>query len=50
MKTVQGKKNLLRALILAGGIVLLVSGLVAGDFEEVRQKAVMICMECIGLG
>lgn len=50
MKTMQGKKNLLRALILAGSVLLLISGLVAGDFEEVREKAVMICMECIGIG
>lgn len=46
----QGKKNLLRALILAGSVLLLISGLVAGDFEEVREQAVMICMECIGIG
>ena len=50
MKLLQEKKNLLRVLILAGGIVLLVTGIVAGDFDEVREKAVMICMECIGIG
>ena len=50
MKNLCEKKNLLRILILAGGIALLVSGLATGGFADVRAKAVMICMECIGIG
>lgn len=32
------------------GILFLVFGFVENQFVEIYRKAVMICMECIGLG
>lgn len=46
----RGKQNLIRILLLAAGAALLIAGLLTGGFDEVREKAVMICRECIGIG
>lgn len=35
---------------LLAGLVFLCIGAVRGEFAVIWQKAVMICMECIGLG
>ena len=43
-------KNPLRNLILVISLVFLISGLMAGEYMDVWSKAVMICMECVGLG
>lgn len=32
------------------GILCMVIGLAQGDFTTIWQKAVMICLECIGIG
>ena len=32
------------------GVVFLVIGAVQGQLSEIWQKAVMICLECIGIG
>lgn len=32
------------------GILCMVIGLAQGDFTAIWQKAVMICLECIGIG
>ncbi len=32
------------------GVLFLVIGLHEGQFKELYQKAVMICLECIGIG
>jgi len=32
------------------GIALLVVGIFGGQLEEIYRKAVMICLECIGIG
>ncbi|MCR5054879.1 MAG: hypothetical protein K6A69_08555 [Lachnospiraceae bacterium] len=37
-------------IILTVSVILIVLGLMAGEYREVWNKAVMICMECIGLG
>ncbi len=50
MNMIREKRNLIRIFLLAAGIALLVAGLLTGGFHEVMGKAVMICMECIGIG
>ena len=32
------------------GILCLAAGFMEGQFKEIMQKAVMICLECIGIG
>lgn len=46
------KKNRtgLRLLILCAAVILIIVGLVNKDYMDVFGKAVMICMECIGIG
>lgn len=35
---------------LAIGIIFLIIGIYQGQLEEIYRKAVMICLECIGIG
>ena len=37
-------------LILLLAVVLIVAGVIDGQNEQVFEKAVRICMECIGIG
>ena len=39
-----------RLLVLIAGIVFLATGLWRGEASEVLEKAVRICLECIGIG
>lgn len=41
---------LIRACVVALGIVLVVIGLIRGDYMDVMHKAIRICYECIGIG
>jgi len=44
-------KNLPLGIIgLCIGVLFLVIGTVNGQLEEVYRKAIMICLECIGIG
>lgn len=43
-------KHLLTALVFAGAIVLIVTGILSGEVKVVLQKAISICLECIGIG
>ena len=38
------------ALVLAAGLVLMAVGIQQGEMIVVMQKAIQICMECIGIG
>lgn len=44
------KKNLITALLVVASAVLMVGGLARSEEMTVLQKAIHICMECIGLG
>ena len=43
-------KKILRLAIAAVGVTLLTLGLTQGDYLDTLQKAIRICMECIGIG
>ena len=49
MKTFS-KRFLLPCLLMACGVLLIVLGVFRGEAEAVYQKAVHICLECIGIG
>ncbi len=49
-KLTQRKKNALRLAVFAAGAAFLAIGLWRGEFADVLQKAVRICLECIGIG
>ncbi|WP_312353662.1 CD1871A family CXXC motif-containing protein [Aminipila sp.] len=44
------KKNVIGSIVLALGILLIVIGVINGESAAVLQKAVRICLECIGIG
>ena len=44
------KKMTIRIAILVVAAVLMVMGLHSGGFRDVKNKAIMICYECIGIG
>lgn len=41
---------LIRGVLLAAAVVMIVAGLANGEARTVLQKAVNICLECIGIG
>ena len=43
-------KMSLRITILAAAAALIVAGIFTQGFADVRGKAIMICLECIGIG
>ncbi len=43
-------KAKIRTIILVAAVVLIVAGLLDDGYRDVMSKAVMICMECIGIG
>ena len=48
--TQQKKIWLLRAVLFVAGAAMLVAGVMNGEAGTVLQKAVNICLECIGIG
>lgn len=44
------KKNLPTLCALAAALVLILAGILQGQQQEVLQKAVRICLECVGIG
>jgi|GEM_PF-984164 len=42
--------NFLPGLLLSAGVVALLVGLYLGEPEKIFDKAVMVCLECIGIG
>ena len=44
------KKKVLQLAIAAAGVAFLTLGLIQGDYSDTLQKAIRICMECIGIG
>ena len=41
---------LLRVVTAALGIGLVAAGLAAGQYRDTLQKAVLVCLECVGIG
>ena len=39
-----------RYVILATGIVLCVMGILRDELTDIMQKAIFVCLECIGIG
>ena len=50
MKLSYRKKIAVQLSLLLGGIVLLCYGLWRGEADMVLQKAVNLCLECVGIG
>lgn len=44
------KKKMIRVLLAGIGTLALIIGIWQGDYQDTLQKAVRICLECIGIG
>ena len=40
----------LQIILLAAGLVMAAIGVARGEAQEILEKAIIICMECIGIG
>ncbi|MCL2165346.1 MAG: hypothetical protein FWH55_13400 [Oscillospiraceae bacterium] len=36
--------------MLAAGVAMIARGLIRGEAQEILSKAIIVCMECIGIG
>ena len=43
-------KNIIRICLCVAGIALITAGLMQGDFTSTWNKAIRVCLECIGIG
>lgn len=50
MKLTEGKRTLIGAAVIVAGAVLMTIGIHNGEMVTVMQKAIKICMECVGIG
>ena len=44
------RKHALQLTLLAAGIAMMIAGLARGEALEILRKAIVICLECIGIG
>jgi len=44
------KYHIVQLFLILIGIVLLVLGITQGEAREIFKKAIIVCMECIGIG
>ena len=44
------KKNYIRKGLFIAAIVFIILGIHQGDFKDIKNKAIRICYECIGIG
>ena len=44
------KRKIMQIALLLAGVSIMVLGLLRGEALEVLNKAIVICMECIGIG
>ena len=43
-------ETIIKWALLVTSVTLLIAGLLTGAFDDVRARAIRICMECIGIG
>ncbi len=43
-------KTIIKWVLLVTSVTLMAIGFVTGAFDDVRARAIRICMECIGIG
>jgi hypothetical protein len=44
------KRTITNSIVLAAELLMIVSGLFSDGFRDVMRRAVVICLECIGIG
>jgi len=44
------KQRIIKTVLIAVAVVLITIGIAQGDHANTRFKAILICLECIGIG
>jgi len=44
------KKKIVSYTFLALALLLIIAGIAQGDYQDILQRAINICLECIGIG
>ena len=44
------RKHALQLVLLITGISMMITGILRGEALEILRKAILICLECIGIG
>lgn len=50
LKKILKNRLLLQMALIFAGITMIVMGLLRGEALEILRKAIVVCMECIGIG
>jgi len=44
------KINIIRVVIISMAVAFIIAGIQRGEADEIIRKAVVVCLECIGIG